>query len=258
MWHISTSNKSVLQQDLISNVKNGYSDKTYWFSFGRRVLIQNTVVDLWEWPTPIYVFPTAWQQMQVISSSINDTLAWTWIQKIHIHYLDSNYIEHTETIPLNWTTPVNTVATDIFRINAMHRYQVWTGWISAWNISLTNSAWTITYWYILAGFNTARQAIYTAPAGKNWYISHWQASSGSSWNHFCQITLKTTSHLWVNLPWVFLIADEVWSQNWGVEVNFPIPIQIPEKSDFKITAISDASNANVTALGAVMGWFETI
>ena len=31
---------------------------------------------------------------------------------------------------------------------------------------------------------------------------------------------------------------------------------IPEKADVKITAVSDSSNAGVTVLGAVIGWFE--
>lgn len=32
----------------------------------------------------------------------------------------------------------------------------------------------------------------------------------------------------------------------------PIPVFIPEKTDVKMSAISDASNANVTAIGAIM------
>lgn len=44
----SVRNKPVLQQDLIDNAKNGYPDKSFRFVFGKRTLIQNTMVDLWE------------------------------------------------------------------------------------------------------------------------------------------------------------------------------------------------------------------
>lgn len=74
--------------------------------------------------------------MRFVSSSANDTLAGTGIQKIHIHYLDSNYVSHEEIVNMNGTTPANTVATDIFRINSMHATQVGSLEVSAGNISL--------------------------------------------------------------------------------------------------------------------------
>lgn len=243
---------------LIDNANSGYSNRSFGYVFGRNTNVDNVQIDLWEGPTGVYVFPTVGQQMKFVSSSANDTLAGTGIQKIHIHYLDSNYAVHTETVNMNGTTPVSTVATDIFRINAMHAYQVGSGGVAAGNISLTNTGATVTYAYLTAGMNWARQAIYTVPAGVTGYITHWQASSGSaSGNHFTQISLRATCHQGVLLPGVFLLIDEVGTQDGGDTVNYDIPIRIPAMSDVKISAISDTSNANVTALGAIMGFFET-
>lgn len=119
-------NKPLLQQDLIDNAKNGYPDKSFGFVFGRATTVNDTVKDLWAGPTANYVFPTVGQQMRFVSTSANDTLSGTGVQKMHIHYLDSNYVPHVETVDMNGTTPVNTVATDIFRINSMHAMQVGT------------------------------------------------------------------------------------------------------------------------------------
>lgn len=244
----------ILQQDLIGNTNNYYPSKTRGFVFGRAPDVDNVRVDLWEGPTTTYVFPTSAVQMAVVSSSANDAAAGTGMRQVMIHYLDNAYAVQTETVTLNGTTPVNTVATNILRINGIHAVAVGAGGTSAGNISITNGG--VTYGYISAGSNTARQAVYTVPAGKTGYISHWQASSGSTGAHFCQIILQATTHDGVLWPGVFLLQDEQGTQNGGISVTFPTPIPIPAQTDVKISAISDGGTANVIALGAIMGWFE--
>lgn len=147
---------------------------------------------------------------------------------------------------------------NILRVNGVHAIEVGSGGVAAGNISVTAVGGAVTYGYISIGSNTARQAVYTVPNGYNGYISHWQASSGSAGNHFAQTSLVATTHdgrLW---PGVFLMQDELGTQNGGDNVNFPTPILIPSRSDVKLNAVSDAANANVTTLGAIMGWFEKI
>lgn len=234
-----------------------YPELSFGYVFGRNSNVDNAVVDLWEGGTGTYVFPTVGQQMRFVSSSASDALAGTGIQKIHIHYLDSNYQPKVETVSLNGTTPVLTVATDIFRINAMHAIQVGSAGVAVGNVSLTNTAATVTYAYLSAGFNWARQAIYTVPDGYTGYITHWQASSGAATgNHFTQISLRATCHMGILVPGVFLLIDEVGTLNNGGAINYAIPIQIPGKADVKISAISDAGGANAVALGAIMGFFK--
>lgn len=246
----------VLQQDLIGNAHNYYPNRIRGFVFGKAPVVNNTRVDLWEGPTTTYVFPTTPIQMQVVSTNANDTAAGTGVQKVHLHYLDTNYNIQSEQVFLNGLTPVLTVATNILRINGFHAVQIGSGGTSAGNISLQAVGGAVTYGFITAGFDTARQAIYTVPAGLNGYISHWQASSGSSGNHFCQIALRATTHDGILYPGVFLVQDEQGSQNGGDHFTLPIPIQIPPKTDVKITAISDNPAAGVIAMGSIMGWFE--
>lgn len=254
---INNSRLPPLQQDLIGNARNYYPDKTRGFVFGRAPAVQNARVDLWEGPTTTYVFPVAPIQMAVVSTSASDTLAGVGLQKVLIHYLDTNYAPQVETVSLNGVTPVNTVATNILRVNAMHAAQVGTTGNAVGAISLTSVGGATTYGYISAGMNTGRQAIYTVPAGVNGYITHWQASSGSSGNHFCQMSLRATTHDGILYPGIFLVQDEQGSQNGGDHFTLPIPILIPAKTDVKISAISDNVAANVIALGSIMGWFES-
>ena len=62
--------------------------------------------------------PTANMQMQVVSSSVNDAAAGSGAQEVDILYLPSAWSDEYswETIVLNGTTSVNTIATDIYRI----------------------------------------------------------------------------------------------------------------------------------------------
>ncbi len=246
----------LLQQDLIGNVNGYYPNKQRGFMFGRAPVVNNVKVDLWEGPTTTYVFPTVGQQMRVVSTSASDTVAGTGIQKLYIHYLDTSYVPHIELVTLNGTTPVNTVATNILRINGIHATQVGANGYAVGSVSLTNLAGTVTYGIITVGNNTARQAVYTVPAGVTGYVNQWQASSGSTGSHFCQIELVATTHDGVLFPGVFLLQDSLGAQNGGVVTPVSTPLPIPAMADVKLSAIADASNANCIAIGAVLGWFE--
>lgn len=248
----------LLQESLISNANNYYPARSWNFITGRSLAtVQNTRIDLWEGPTANYVFPAAPQQMRVVSTSANDTAAGTGVQQVHIHYLDNLYNYQIATVILNGVTPVNTIPTNILRINGMHATAVGTGGNAAGTISLTNLAGTVTYAIILAGYNTARHGIFTVPAGKTGYIAQWQGSSGSSTGtHFTQIEIRATCHLGVLFPGVFLFVDGMSGENFSNEASYRIPIPIPATADVKLSAISDAANANATAIGSIFGWIE--
>lgn len=243
------------QTELIDYQQTIYTDIPFEI-VGRNTDIDNARKDLWEGPTATYAFPTGPIQMKAVSTSADDAAAGTGMQQLHIHYLDENYVAREETVTLNGLTPVNTVATDILRVNWVHSWAVGSGGLPAGNVSLTNLAGTVTYGFVGAGINHGRQAIYTVPAGYTAHINHWQASSGSTGEHFCQTSLRATTHRGVLLPGVFLIQDETGTQNGGSAFNLEVPIHVPAMADIKISAISDSVSANVTALGSFRGWLE--
>lgn len=247
----------LLQQDLIGNANNYYPNKSVGFVLGYNSNVNNTNADLWQGPTATYVFPAAAQQMQVVSTSANDAAAGAGVRTVLIHYLDVNYNEQSETVTLNGVTPVTTVATNILRINGLHAQSVGTGGVSAGNISLTNIGATVTYGYIPLGNNTARQAVFTIPAGKNGYLTHWQGSSGTATGtHFTRVSIRATAHLGILVPGVFLTQDEQGTLNGGGTANYSIPIRFPPMCDIKMSAISDAGGANAQVMGAMFGWIE--
>lgn len=247
----------LLQESLINNTQNYYPNKFGDSAIGSNSNVNNVRVDLWEGPTGTYVFPTTPIQMQVVSTSANDTAAGTGARIVHIHYLDNNYAVQTTQVTLNGITPVNTTPTNILRINGFHVISVGSGGTSAGTISLQAVGGAVTYGIILAGFNHCRQAIYTIPAGKTGYITQWTASSGAATGtHFTRMDLRATTHYGILYPGVFLVQDEIGTLNNGIAINYDIPLVIPATADVKCSAISDSAAAAVVAMSRVDGWFE--
>ena len=244
--------------DVQCRVSSGLlSTQTAVHTFGSTSGVGNVLVDVWSGPTGTYVPPASAIGMQIVSSSANDTAAGTGTRSVRVHYLDDTYAEQTLDITLNGTTPVLTAPTNILRVNGLHSITVGSGGVPAGNISLTSIGGGVTYGYIAAGLNIARQAIYTVPAGKTLYINHWQSGSGAaSGSHFTQIILRATSHNGVLLPGVFIVQDQVASLNSHTEVDFAIPLKIAAKADVKLSVVSDAGGANAFVMGAIIGWIE--
>jgi len=63
------------------------------------------------------------EQANIVSSSANDSLEGTGIQKVRLVYFDSNWGLNEEIITMNGTTPISTATTDIFRIESFEAFQ---------------------------------------------------------------------------------------------------------------------------------------
>jgi hypothetical protein len=103
---------------------------------------------------------------------------------------------HTEIIMLNGTTAVNTVNTNIFRINNMG---VIAAGVSAGgestavgNITLQDTGASIIYNYIIAGFTRTRNSHYTVPINKVLIVTHTSVSCGfvNNSNEYARMIVK--------------------------------------------------------------------
>lgn len=113
-------------------------------------------------------FPPASQQMQVVSSSANDTAAGTGAQQVEITYLTSpaaGFQKKTEIVTLNGLAPVSTVNTDIYRIDRFKVSRVGATGTSAGNISLQSVGGATTFEQIPALENDYRSAVHWVPKG---------------------------------------------------------------------------------------------
>lgn len=166
---------------------------------------------------------------KLASTIVELTTAGVGCRKVRVSYLDTKYKQHFEDVTLNGTTPVSMVATNVFRINSMRTISVGSALFPVGNIKLASGG--VTYAYMSAGINRALQAIFTIPDNTYGYITHWQASCGSSSaGHFTQARITSTSYQGVLVPGVITVQD--------------------------ITGFQD--NANVMAMGGLFGWLEAL
>ncbi len=234
------------------NVPNHFSHS----SFGRGFNINNTEVPLWE-VGGAYIFPSAPQQMKVVSSSPSDGAGGVGARHVEIHYLDTSYAEHDELVTLNGTAAVNTVATNILRINDFHVTDAGSSKSAVGNIDIKNLAGTETYSRIAATRNASLQAIWTVPEGMTLYITSWKCGAFQSSGKISFIMLRTTSDNDAVLhPGLFMHKDIVSLYNNHAVVPFAAPIKVPAGADITITGVADKNDSLATISGGFEGWYE--
>lgn len=118
-------------------------------------------------------FPPTPQQLRVVSTSANDASAGTGAQQVTIDYLTDPasptlFTRFSEIVTLNGTTPVNTVATNISRIERVRVSRVGSTSVAQGDISIQSVGGATTFEKIVAGENVSRTAVHFVPNG---YIS---------------------------------------------------------------------------------------
>ncbi len=213
-----------------------------------------------------YVFPVAPQQMELVSTSVEDdpikadTNPGTGVWKVKISYLDSTYTEKSEEVTLNGQSTVDTVATDIFRVNAIRVSEAGSTQKAAGTITIRNRTdHSTVYRSIAAGLTRGREMVYTVPLGETLYITSVAVSSGYStvgknvkWTARANLDDVNMIILPIGLMMPYF---EIQTQDSSFYRPFEIPMKVPSTVDFKLSAISDSANSVCTA--AIRGWLET-
>lgn len=234
------------------NVPNHFSHS----SFGRAFNVNLSEVELWE-VGGAYKFPAVPMQMQVVSSSTADGPAGAGARQVKIYYLDANYIQLTELINLNGTTPVNTSATNILRINDFHVTVAGNNKCSSGNIDIRNLAGTEVYSRISAARNASLQAIWTVPDGYTLYFTAWKCAAFQTKGDSSSIMLRKTGDREGNLiPGLFMHRDIVSLYKNHAIVPFTVPVKIPSRADVKLTGYADKSDSAAAISGGFEGWYE--
>jgi len=191
--------------------------------------------------------------------AVIDKSAHTGALAVGIQYLDANYTRRGEIVVLNGTTPVDTVGTGMLRINDMRVIGTGTGNKPVGNLSLRNTAGTVTYDYITLGYNVARSSIYTVPDGLTLYVTQMTAGFGYAANqtHYARLYVRANKDPAQGflMGSIFYPYAEVVCANTSTPVEFVSPLVFPEHTDLRISGI--ASTAAGIATAALRGWLET-
>lgn len=147
-------------------------DQTFGDFRGDSDNITTTWRTIWGEPS-LYIFPLTGSQMTISSSSANDTALGTGQRTILLIFLDSNYIERQEIVTLNGQSGVNTVSTDVFRINGCFGVTAGSnsnnlGIIYVGIGSITAGKPATVYSHMQIGTGFAFNGVYTVPKDRFW------------------------------------------------------------------------------------------
>lgn len=126
--------------------------------------------DIWEGGGVYTGFPSELELVEVVSSSANDDSDGTGARTVRITGLDANWDVLSETVTLDGTTPVDTVA-QFRRVHTATVMSAGSGGVNAGIITVRHSTTTANVFLAMAvGRNQSNVSAYTVPAGYTAYM----------------------------------------------------------------------------------------
>ena len=230
---------------------------TPFHSIGYNPDVGNTREDICEWGGVYVVPPAGGIQMVVQSTSADDdgNPVGIGVRTVEINYLDNNFVEQTEIVTTNGVAGVNTVATNIERVNYFHTKTAGSSAEAVGDITLKNAAGTITYAQISATGNFSRHGFFTIPAEKQGYVSGAYLGCGNTVaGRFARANLRSTSdHDGVLTAGIFQYKRPFLTMDASNFLRLDMPIAVPAMCDIKISAIDEAGTI---VSSFVEGWYE--
>jgi len=197
--------------------------------------------DLWD-AGGKFLFPTAGETWEVVSDNVNDISEGTGAKTLLITGLDDSYVEQSEVIAMNGTTPVTTTRTDWFRIRSVIVVSSGSGETNAGDITIRVSGGGDTRSLIRTGLSNTFNGFFTVPANKTLFVLNAQVlipknEDVVNRNRFKGFGTNT-----------FLSGgDNPLYQNQGIAVFTSLPT-LPQKTDFVVTSKSTNTSVSVSIL----------
>lgn len=194
-------------------------------------------------------------QMQLASTSANDSAAGSNVQSVEIHYLDSSFIEKSEIVTLNGLTPALTTATDIQFVQCLHLQTQGGTPEAAGTITAENVGGGTIYSLIDPGEVRCSSAFRMVPANKILYIDGAAASSISGTADAKSLIRIVATEIDVHqytFPHLFMPQASIAVQNNGVSQAFPV------QPGFKTGTIVGATHTTDKGATIALTWFGTL
>lgn len=244
----------VVATDYIDQIGIGIEGHDELHGFGDRygASASSSGDDVWMGSSTTIPVPdqTVGEAMTVVSTSANDTLLGTGMQKFDIHGLDATGAEVSEIIDMAGTTPVNTVRTDWRFIQSIHAECVGSGGVTDGDITIyrTGDAARI-YNLIDSGGNMSLSSARMVPAGKTLLITGWSCGATSDKDVVMRLRATSTFENTLTDGLFFLFKRTMALKNNSRYMPLRPPERIPALAIVKVTAWSTQAGGTVSG-----GW----
>lgn len=193
-------------------------------------------------------------QRSIVSTSGADSAGGTGARKVLIDYIDSSGASLTETVTLNGTTPVNTVATDIKWINDLIIIEAGTGLYASGTISLYSgiSGGGVVMGQIISGSSKLQSSYYYVPAGKNAYVTRVSMTTDDKSQTFLQVTEDFSAYGGGSN--VTHTKHQIYVERRTADMDFAVPIVLTGGQKFWVEVTPQKTNTFYSI--QVVGWEE--
>ncbi len=196
-------------------------------------------------PARLYTPASAGEQVTVISESNADNGATaTGALTVKLYYLDATGAEQTETVTMNGTTGVNTVATNIRFVNDVHVATVGSNGVAEGNIAVYKTGDTIPntlHQMIAKGGNKSLVPHRMVPLGKSLCLMGWHTEISS--NDRCAMKIRSTDMYGTSVVDVFCFKDVAYISKFGSGPLVLGGTLLPALSIIKVTHWDDQSGS---------------
>lgn len=195
----------------------------------------------------VIVYPTAGEQWEVLSTSINDTAGGTGARSVLVEFLDDQYAVQTELVALNGTTPVLFNGTNAFRGRLATVAEAGSLNFNDGKITFRSVATQDPRLVIGANSNASLHGFYTVPLGKTAFLLYLHASLGKNKdaNILFLSTFGESSILFRNA------FAELYQNTTNVTLDAPIG-RFPEKSDIQFLCDTQTNNTSMSAFMQIL------
>jgi len=264
-----TSGGDIIKVKAIDNGDDTYSIATAKGTAGRSAQVEgqadnlpNGEGDVWQGNKDSIPLPNPLgQQMEVFSSSANDTLLGANAREVAIEYIDVDGYAQTEFLELNGTTAVQTVATNIIMVNDFYVTKNGDG---TFNNKTTADGDiciceigdnSLMYNVIKAGGNKSLSTLRMIPKGTAYNIDVVIVSGDTKGVTIIFRTNQSDTDVDTD---GFLFRIPITIGDSPAPINMPTPIRIEEGRIFKATAFTPQGSSGGTVSYLIGGRLDTI
>lgn len=217
--------------------------------------------DLWAKATT-YVFPSTATRMEVVSSSANDTVAGTGIQKVEIGYLNSDGDAQIMEIEMGGTTAVDCGETDtMLAVNYFRASQIGSGGVAAGDIDIRTYGGAGTdYSRIATGSTRATNPAFMVPSGNKLVITDFRFSIGGDTTNKDKSgiyhLLSTYDDVSKTIKPAFFSHYSGFLKDASESTVFGMPVCFPALTQVRVQVISHAADTIATV--NMRGYLEEV
>lgn len=211
------------------------------FGYNASIATADTPEDVWDGSLS-YPWPSAAAVTTIVSDSADDDEGGTGAITVRVYGLDANYAEIDEVATLNGIGVV-TLDNEYLRVFRAKVLTAGSGDVNAGNILVKQSTTVVTQ--ITAGYGQTLMAIYTVPAGKTAYLSHWYATLGKAQTTIAEITLDMREF---DSAWQTKELISLSNSSGDFSLHYPEYRTVSAKTDIRVRVRSvSANDTNVSS-----------